>query len=63
VLGLKSNQGLLHEAMEDYFTTAQAVEFKQVKHDYWEGVDSEHGRLETRRYWITEDFRSKVLFA
>ncbi len=55
VLGLKGNQGLLHEAVEDYFTTAQAAGFRQVKHDYLEEVDSEHGRLEIRRYWITED--------
>jgi predicted transposase YbfD/YdcC len=31
VLGLKGNQGTLHEAVEDYFTTAQAAGFKQLK--------------------------------
>ena len=55
VLGLKGNQGLLHEAVEDYFTAAQAAGFKQVEHAYHEEVDKGHGRLETRRYWITED--------
>jgi len=55
VLGLKGNQSSLHEAVEDYFTTAQAAGFKQVKHSYLEEIDKGHGRLETRRYWITED--------
>jgi len=36
VLGLKGNQGSLHEAVEDFFTTSQAAKFKQLKHDYIE---------------------------
>jgi predicted transposase YbfD/YdcC len=55
VLGLKGNQGGLHEAVGDYFTTAQAADFRSVRYDYAEEIDSEHGRLERRRYWITED--------
>ena len=55
VLGLKGNQSSLHEAVEDYFSTAQAAGFEQVKHTCLEEIDKEHGRLETRRYWITED--------
>ena len=30
VLGLKGNQGSLHDAVQDYFTTAQAAEFAGV---------------------------------
>ncbi len=55
VLGLKGNQSSLHEAVEDYFSTAQAAGFEQVNHTCLEEIDKEHGRLETRRYWITED--------
>lgn len=55
VLGLKGNQGSLHEAVEEYFTTAQAADFKNVPYRYTEEIDNEHGRLEIRRYWITED--------
>jgi predicted transposase YbfD/YdcC len=55
VLGLKGNQSSLHEEVEDYFTTARVAEFKNVKYDYHEEIDKGHGRLETRRYWITED--------
>jgi predicted transposase YbfD/YdcC len=58
VLGLKGNQGTLHEAVDDYFTTAQAAGFKQIKYDYVEEVENSHGRLETRRYWITDDLRT-----
>lgn len=58
VLGLKGNQGTLHEAVEDYFTTAQASEFKAIKYDYIEEVDKGHGRLEIRRYWITDDLQT-----
>jgi predicted transposase YbfD/YdcC len=55
VLGLKGNQSSLHEAVEDYFTAAHAAGFNQVKHTYHEETDKGHGRLETRKYWITED--------
>lgn len=55
VLGLKGNQGGLFEAVEDFFTIAQANQFAGVAHDYVEEVDKDHGRLEIRRYYITED--------
>lgn len=54
VLGLKENQPLLHEAVEDYFTLAKSNEFKGIPHDYCEETNKGHGRLETRRYWICE---------
>ncbi len=34
VLGLKGNQGDLHEAVEDFFTTAEANQFTGVADDY-----------------------------
>jgi len=58
VLGLKGNQGTLHEAVEDYVTTAQESEFKAIKYDYIEEVDKGLGRLEIRRYWITDDLQT-----
>jgi predicted transposase YbfD/YdcC len=57
-LGLKGNQGNLHEATEDFFKTAQQADFKDVKYSYHEETDNEHGRLEVRRYWITEELRT-----
>lgn len=55
VLGLKGNQSTLHEEVEDFFETARAGEFAAVEHDYMEETDKDHGRLEVRRYWITEE--------
>ena len=55
VLGLKENQAGLHEAVEEFFETAQAADFAGVEYDQKEELDKEHGRLETRRYWITEE--------
>jgi predicted transposase YbfD/YdcC len=58
VLGLKENQPLLHEAVEDYFTAARNANFKHIQYDYTEETDKGHGRLETRRHWICEDLRT-----
>ena len=54
VLGLKGNQGALHEAVEEYFTTTQAADFRNVPYSSTEKVGNEQGRWESRRYWITE---------
>lgn len=58
VLGLKGNQGSLHEAVEELFTTVEAHQFPALKHDYFEEYDKGHGRSEIRRYWITDDLRT-----
>lgn len=58
VLGLKGNQSAMQEAVEDFWTTARAAEFAHVAHDFAEEIDKGHGRLEVRRYWISEDLRT-----
>lgn len=58
VLGLKGNQSKLHEAVEDFFETAQADDFKNINCDYEEEIDKGHGRLETRRYWVSDVLQS-----
>ena len=55
VLGLKGNQGMLHKAVEDFFTVAQAHHSTGVAHDDEEALDKDPGRFEIRRYWITEN--------
>lgn len=55
VLALKDNQPKLHEAIVDWFDGAQAHDFKDAPHDFYEHIDKGHGRVEVRRYWITED--------
>lgn len=44
-LGLKGNQGELHEATENFFTTARQADFKNIPYGYHEEIDNEHGRL------------------
>ena len=58
MLGLKGNQSALQESVEDFFTVAAAGNFAAVTHDFHEEIDKDHGRLEVRRYWITEDLRT-----
>ncbi|WP_165742425.1 ISAs1 family transposase [Candidatus Thiosymbion oneisti] len=58
VLGLKGNQRALYEAVKDFFAVARTGKFAGVDHDFYEEVDKAHGRLETRRYWITEELRT-----
>jgi predicted transposase YbfD/YdcC len=58
VLGLKGNQSKLHEAVEDFFVTAEANNFKDINYDYAEEIDKGHGRLETRRYWVSDVLQS-----
>jgi predicted transposase YbfD/YdcC len=58
VLGLKGNQSALQESVEDFFTVAAAADFARVTHDFHEEIDKDHGRLEVRRYWVSEDLRT-----
>jgi len=55
LLGLKGNQSTLQESVEDFFSMALAGGLVGVAHDYTEELDTDHGRLELRRYWVTED--------
>jgi predicted transposase YbfD/YdcC len=54
VLGLKGNQNAMHEEVKEFFATATAGGFAGVDYDYTEETDKDHGRLEVRRYWISE---------
>jgi len=54
-LALKDNQKRLHDEVKDFFDSGETHDFKCVEHDYYEEIDKGHGRLEVRRYWITND--------
>ena len=58
VLALKGNQGQMHEAVVDYFETAQAADFAQVDLQYKQTLDSGHGRIETRSHYLVTDLRT-----
>jgi predicted transposase YbfD/YdcC len=53
VLALKENHPTLYEAVTLFLNEARATAFADVEHTYHETVDGDHGRIETRRYWIT----------
>jgi predicted transposase YbfD/YdcC len=52
VLSLKGNQGTLQQDVELFFQDAQQRHFKKVPHQFLETIDGEHGRIETRRYYV-----------
>lgn len=53
VLAVKENQKQLHEELEDFFVIAREHDFHAVNHDYFEENHKGHGRVEVRRYWIS----------
>jgi predicted transposase YbfD/YdcC len=66
VLSLKGNQGLLHEAVAAYFEWAAESNFKGLEDESCRTLEKDHGRIEERRCWVTEDtgwFREKAGWA
>jgi len=55
VLALKGNHGTLHGEVKMFLDDAQSRKFADVKHAFSETLGKDHGRLETRRYWVTEE--------
>lgn len=54
VISLKGNQGSLHDDVRFFLESEHAKGFKQTRHDYYETIEKGHGRVETRRYWVTD---------
>ena len=55
VLALKDNHPTLAEAVTLFLHAARDTGFADIEHSYHETVDGDHGRIETRRYWIISD--------
>jgi len=58
VLARKENHPTLSEEVTQFFDEAKATACAAIPHEYHETVDGDHGRIETRRYWITSDIES-----
>ena len=58
VLAVKDNQPSLHEAIVDYFETADRAGLAQVPVQRCQELDSDHGRIEQRRYELVADLRT-----
>jgi len=54
-LAVKENHKTLHDEIKTYFDAVIDESFMVNKSAYVETVEKGHGRIETRRYWITED--------
>ncbi|MEI9895808.1 MAG: ISAs1 family transposase [Chthoniobacter sp.] len=66
VLALKGNHEKVHVEVREFFADARARQFPGVTHAFLETVEKDHGRLETRRYWITKQigwFADRALWA
>src|SRR5215472_10090188 len=55
VLALKDNHPTLSAAVTRLLNDARDTGFADIAHSYHETVDGDHGRIETRRYWITSE--------
>ena len=55
VLSLKGNQGVLHKEVAEYFAWAEGTDFKDLEYDYCQTLEKDHGRIEERKCWVTED--------
>lgn len=55
VISLKGNQGILYEDVKDYLDWAEREKFKDISYDYCETLEKDHGRIEERRCWVTEE--------
>jgi len=55
VLSLKGNQGQLYEEVVEYFEWAEKSSFKEIEYDYCATLEKDHGRIEGRKCWVTEE--------
>lgn len=54
VLALKANHSIAYEEVKTFLEDARQRRFAGVAHDALETTGKEHGRVEVRRYWITD---------
>lgn len=55
VLALKDNHPTLHGEVQLFFEDVKADRFDHITAERHTTIDADHGRLETRHYWITSD--------
>jgi predicted transposase YbfD/YdcC len=60
VLALKGNQPTLEQAVKHFFLTGPEAEAHWSHSDYHEHTEHGHGRVETRRAWISADLDAEL---
>lgn len=54
VLAVKENQPALYDALKRNLDEMMLDAFADVRHGFVQTVDGDHGRIETRRVWVTD---------
>ena len=54
VLSVKDNQPTLHQALQRNLDEMILENFADVRHGFVQTVDGDHGRIETRKVWVTD---------
>jgi len=57
-IAVKGNQGNLYDSVIDFFDTAECHQYKKINYQYDETLGKGHGRVEIRRYWISDNLES-----
>jgi predicted transposase YbfD/YdcC len=60
VLALKGNQPTLEQAVKRFFLTGAQAQAHWSQSDYYEHTERGHGRVETRRAWISADLNAEL---
>jgi predicted transposase YbfD/YdcC len=57
VLALKENQPSLYEGVKRLLDEAILERFQGLRHDVFEETEGDHGRIETRRVWVSDELQ------
>jgi predicted transposase YbfD/YdcC len=57
LLALKENQPALYQSVKNLLDEAILENFKDLRHDFFEEITGDHGRIETRRVWVCDELR------
>lgn len=57
ILAVKDNQPTLFQKVQGLLDEAILDAFKGMQHDYFEQTNDGHGRIETRRLWVTSEVK------
>lgn len=60
MLAVKDNQPTLHQEIQDYFLDANEANFEGYNIDFAEIFDKGHGRIESRRCWVSYDALPRI---
>src|SRR5262249_16501336 len=57
LLAVKENQSALYQKVKALLDEAVLEGFKNMSHDRYQSVDGDHGRIETRTVWVSDEVK------